>query len=72
VKTILGLDIAVFSVGHGQDYEDPYFEWEDFREIDESGAILVRPDRFVTWRSKMVKVDCEATLLAVFRRILSL
>jgi hypothetical protein len=65
VRTILGLNFAVSSVGHGQDYEDPYFEWEDYREIYNPGAILFQPDRSMAWRSKMVEADCEATLLAV-------
>lgn len=54
-------------VGHGQYYDDPYFEWEDFGEIDESGAIQVRPERFMAFRSKMLDTDREATLLAAWR-----
>ncbi|KAJ5089582.1 hypothetical protein N7532_008266 [Penicillium argentinense] len=71
VAAALGLSIAVFSIGHGQDYEDPAFEWEAHREIDECGAVLVRPDRFIAWRCKEVPEGCEATLLTVLKEILS-
>jgi len=29
---------------------DPYGYWRGIREIDEAGAILVRPDGYVAWR----------------------
>jgi len=47
----LGFDIRVYSIGHGCDYQDVYFAWSAQMEIDESGAILVRPDLFVGWRA---------------------
>jgi 2,4-dichlorophenol 6-monooxygenase len=30
--------------------EDPYCAWARVREVDEAGAILVRPDGYVAWR----------------------
>lgn len=33
-----------------QDTQDPYFEWQRRREIEESGVLLVRPDGVVAWR----------------------
>jgi hypothetical protein len=47
----LGFEIRVYSIGPGCDYQDIYFAWSAHREIDESGAILVRPDLFVGWRA---------------------
>lgn len=32
------------------DTRDPYTEWSSRSEIDETGAILVRPDGYVAWR----------------------
>lgn len=29
---------------------DPYFAWANLREIDEAGALLVRPDGYIAWR----------------------
>jgi 2,4-dichlorophenol 6-monooxygenase len=34
------------------DYRDPRSTWARYRQISMQGAILVRPDRFVAWRSK--------------------
>jgi 2,4-dichlorophenol 6-monooxygenase len=31
--------------------QDLYFGWQEIREIDEDGALLVRPDGVVAWRS---------------------
>jgi 2,4-dichlorophenol 6-monooxygenase len=35
----------------GQDAQDLYCEWQRIREIEEAGALLVRPDGFVAWRA---------------------
>lgn len=31
-------------------YQDPYYEWQNRREIAEDGVILVRPDGYIAWR----------------------
>jgi 2,4-dichlorophenol 6-monooxygenase len=38
--------------------EDVYCAWQKVREVDESGALLVRPDGTVAWREK----SCPATI----------
>ncbi|MCQ9146166.1 FAD-dependent monooxygenase [Ochrobactrum sp. BTU2] len=38
-------------VGVGR-YSDPYFYWARLREIEEGGALLVRPDGVIAWRRK--------------------
>lgn len=38
-------------VGAGK-YSDPYFYWARIREIEEGGALLVRPDGVIAWRQK--------------------
>jgi 2,4-dichlorophenol 6-monooxygenase len=38
--------------------EDVYCAWQKLREVDESGALLVRPDGTVAWREK----SCPATV----------
>jgi hypothetical protein len=67
----LGVEIRPYSIGWLQDYEDVYFDWAKRREIQEDGCILVRPDRFVAWRSDKLLGDCEKKLMAVIRSILS-
>ncbi|GKZ24635.1 hypothetical protein AbraIFM66951_011905 [Aspergillus brasiliensis] len=69
----LKVPIRVHTIGFRQDWEDVYFEWESLRGVEESGAVLVRPDRFVAWRAPEVPQDtgaCESRLLKVMRFIL--
>jgi 2,4-dichlorophenol 6-monooxygenase len=35
-----------------QQAQDLYFEWQRVREIEEAGALLVRPDGVIAWRSR--------------------
>jgi 2,4-dichlorophenol 6-monooxygenase len=43
---------------------DPYCHWPDVSEIEEAGAILVRPDGYVAWRHRQPVWDAaEANLL---------
>jgi len=70
----LGVPIRVYSIGFGQDFEDPYFDWMRVREVDDSGCVLVRPDRFIGWRSKKVpesETGAEDVLGKVIKAILS-
>lgn len=68
----LGMEIAAYSIGFRQDYEDPLYEWEELREVEEDGCVLVRPDRFVAWRSKAMVPGCEEKLHKVFQHVLSI
>lgn len=49
-----GIKLNVYSIGYRQDWEDMYFDWDRLSGVEEDGAVLVRPDRFVAWRSKNV------------------
>lgn len=44
-----------YSIGFQQDYLDPYNTWATVREVDEDGAVLVRPDHFVAWRAETLQ-----------------
>lgn len=70
VSSKLGLDIGCYSIGWKQDYEDVYFDWARRREVEEDGCVLVRPDRFVAWRSMTMVSECEGKLESVMRAIL--
>ncbi|KAF7846384.1 hypothetical protein BT93_L4477 [Corymbia citriodora subsp. variegata] len=45
------LPIRTYSIGIGCDYMDAYREWTKVRGISDDGAVLVRPDHFVAWRT---------------------
>jgi 2,4-dichlorophenol 6-monooxygenase len=57
-----GFPIVCVSIGAGEDYEDPFGDWARASEIEDDGAILVRPDQVVAWRSKERVKDCSRTL----------
>ena len=66
----LGVPLSAYSIGFRQDWEDVYFEWENVRQIEEDGCILVRPDRFIAWRASRMLADPATALLSVLRKIL--
>ncbi|KAF4553276.1 FAD-binding domain-containing protein 17 [Elsinoe fawcettii] len=72
VRQSIGVDIAVFSIGMGQDYDDVFFKWYDVRGVEEEGAVLVRPDRTVAWRTQIASDDAADKLVSVTRSILGL
>ena len=72
VSKKLRITIIAYSIGMRQDYEDTYMDWEAVREIEDDGCILVRPDRFVAWRSKTMLPDVEERLTIVLKNILAI
>ncbi|SPO05264.1 related to phenol 2-monooxygenase [Cephalotrichum gorgonifer] len=72
VSGIIGVEVKAYSIGWKQDCEDVYFDWAGRSEVEEDGCVLVRPDRFVAWRSKGMIEDCAGKLEAVLRRVLFL
>jgi 2-polyprenyl-6-methoxyphenol hydroxylase-like FAD-dependent oxidoreductase len=65
----LGLDIETYRIG------DELVDGGDFCEkygIEDGGAVLVRPDGYVAWRSRQLPDDdCGKVLLGVLERVLS-
>jgi len=53
--------VVVGEPGH----EDPYAAWARVREIDEAGALLVRPDGYVAWRHTAALWDADAAEAAL-------
>ena len=72
VSAELGVDVEVRTVGLRCDYDDVAGEWAAVREVDDRGAILVRPDKFVAWRamgrSETPAEDLRAALTQVLSR----
>lgn len=66
----MDVEIAGFSVGLRQPYDDVLGEWTRRREVTDHGCILVRPDGFVGWRSHDAVADPVAALRTIMGQIL--
>ncbi|MGW4211196.1 FAD-dependent oxidoreductase [Lentzea sp. NPDC004789] len=67
----LGVPVRTVVIGPGRDVTDLYFDWSRLSGVDEDGAVLVRPDKHVAWRSRALPADPEAALMAVLTTVLS-
>jgi putative polyketide hydroxylase len=56
----------------GEDIADPEGAWPTAYEVDDDGAVLVRPDGHVAWRSRGGSRDPEGALSAAMDAILGL
>ncbi|TQS33094.1 hypothetical protein Golomagni_06573, partial [Golovinomyces magnicellulatus] len=72
VSMVLGVSINGYSIGYGCDYMDCYQDWNAVRGVDDGGAVLVRPDHFVAWRSKSMQENASDRLTQVLRQMLGL
>lgn len=64
------VQINVFTIGWGQDWQDVYDDWARRREVDEDGCVLCRPDRTICWRSMSMQEDAGEALLRVVQSVL--
>jgi hypothetical protein len=64
------LGIKAFSIGDGG-LADPEGLWTTANGVDEAGAVLVRPDGYVGWRSRAMTGHPEASLSEAMTSILS-
>ncbi|MGW6929387.1 FAD-dependent monooxygenase [Lentzea sp. NPDC054927] len=68
----LSVPVDAVRIGHVEgDHLDPRSTWTQHRGITDRGAVLVRPDRFVAWRSTGETADPAAELLGALTRILA-
>ncbi|MDN5863146.1 MAG: 2,4-dichlorophenol 6-monooxygenase, partial [Salinisphaera sp.] len=65
-----GVPLAVASIGASGDYRDPQGSWAKLRQVDEDGAILVRPDNHVAWRAAAAQTDPTLALTSAFKQAL--
>jgi len=66
----LGVPIRGARVGLREEYDDVLGEWTRIREIGDHWCLLVRPDRFIAWRSHSGVSDPLSALRAAMRQIL--
>lgn len=68
----VGVAIDAVTIEHSRgDWRDPRLMWERVRGIGADGALLVRPDRCIAWRSQGSSSDPRGDLLAVLGSVLS-
>lgn len=71
VAARLSVRLPVYGFGPGADLEpEDGTHWAEVHGTTPAGAVLVRPDGFVAWRSKGAVADAEATLHEVLRSLL--
>ena len=71
VSRELSVPIRAVVIGPGRQVTDIYYDWARIREIDEDGALLVRPDKFIGWRSMTLPADPERALRNALTALLS-
>jgi 2,4-dichlorophenol 6-monooxygenase len=58
----LGVPLETVVIGPGRQVTDLYYDWARVREVEEDGALLVRPDKHIGWRSIRLPADPERAL----------
>ena len=71
VSEELGVPVQAVVIGPGREVTDLYYDWAKRREVEESGALLVRPDKHVAWRSRTLPEDPVAALRSALAAVLS-
>jgi len=69
VSAALDVPLETVIIGPGRSVTDLYYDWARIREVDEDGAILVRPDKFIGWRSMTLPADPAGALRSAMARI---
>jgi 2,4-dichlorophenol 6-monooxygenase len=72
VSAELGIPLATRAVGYRQAYDDVSGDWDRISGIGDGGCLLVRPDRYIAWRSSQLPDDPAAALGRVLRQVLAL
>ena len=72
VSRELGVKIPVFKVGYRCPYDDVLGQWYEVREVGDRGAVLVRPDRHIAWRTMDRPADPTGALRTAMRHVLGL
>lgn len=66
----LGIPLETVVIGPGREVTDLYYDWAKLREVDENGALLVRPDKHIAWRAMSMPDDPATALRAALNQIL--
>jgi len=66
----LGIQPAGFTIGSGGDFQDEPGDWTRQYGVYDDGAVLVRPDGHVAWRSAAAVPEPVGVLSSILRRVL--
>jgi 2,4-dichlorophenol 6-monooxygenase len=72
VQDKYGIGITVVAIGADDGYRDVDGTWSRLRELDDRGAVLVRPDQFIAWRAVTGQADPTTALSEAVGRILAI
>jgi 2-polyprenyl-6-methoxyphenol hydroxylase-like FAD-dependent oxidoreductase len=67
----VGGPLAALAVGNGADVADTGGKWKEAYGVEADGAVLVRPDGHVAWRSRAGARDPRGELARAFRTVLN-
>jgi 2,4-dichlorophenol 6-monooxygenase len=70
VAAELDVPLETVVIGPGRAVTDLYYDWARVREVEEEGALLVRPDKHIGWRSVTLPQDPEKSLRAALASLL--
>ena len=65
------LALTAYCVGPQGDLRAPANDFQERAEISAEGALLVRPDGFVAWRTTLAGADAEQQLEGVLKQVLA-
>ncbi|QBD76088.1 FAD-binding protein [Ktedonosporobacter rubrisoli] len=66
------LNCAIYSIGPQADLQELEESWQQLYGVSARGAVLVRPDGFVAWRSRELPGNPQSELDEVTKRVLCL
>ncbi|MFJ5268501.1 FAD-dependent oxidoreductase [Streptomyces sp. NPDC088358] len=66
----LGVPLETVVIGPGREVTDLYYDWAKLREVEESGVLLVRPDKHIGWRAMTLPENPEDQLRQALLSIL--
>jgi 2,4-dichlorophenol 6-monooxygenase len=72
VAAELDVPLRTVVIGPGREVTDLYYDWSKLREVEEGGALLVRPDKHIGWRSPSLPEDPADSLRGALVSILGL
>jgi len=65
----LKVPLAAYSIGAGGDFNGEEASFTELYGLDAGGAVLVRPDGHVAWRSRSASTEAEAVMRSVMRTV---